>query len=224
MLSVDEAIQTRRSVRAFKPDPVAHETVEHILALASRSPSGTNTQPWNVHVFIGEAKGRLSQSVLDAFWNEPGKHESDRLHYLGKWRDPYLARRRKVGWDLYGLAGIEKGEHEKTRAFHARNYEFFGAPVGMIFTIDNDMGWMSWLDYGMFIQNICLAARGQGLHSCPQAAWGSYHDVIEKHLNLPPTQLVHCGLSLGYEDTQVKVNQLETVREPVERFATFHSD
>ena len=224
MLSVDEAIQTRRSVRAFTPDPIARETLEHILEVAKRAPSGTNTQPWQVHVFTGEAKRRLCQAVLDAFWNEPGEHENSRLHYLAKWRDPYLARRRKVGWNLYGLAGIGKGEHEKTREFHARNFEFFQAPAGMVFTIDNDMGWMSWLDYGMFIQNICLAARGQGLHTCPQAAWGSYHNVIERHLQLPSAQLVHCGLSLGYEDVQAAVNQLETVREPIEGFVTFHSD
>lgn len=222
MLSVDEAITSRRSVRAFKPDPVPRETVAHILEIAARAPSGTNMQPWRVHVFTGAALNALCDAVLDAFWNEPEKHESDRLHYLEQNRDPYLARRRKVGWDLYGLLGIGKGEREKTRAFHAQNYKFFNAPVGMIFTIDRDMGWMSWLDYGMFIQNICVAARGQDLHTCPQAAWASYHDVVEKHLDLPEVQLVHCGMSLGYEDTDAVVNTLETVREPLEEFVTFH--
>ena len=222
MLSVNEAIMTRRSVRAFKPDPVEPAMISHILEVASRAPSGTNMQPWHVHVFTGDALKSLCDAVLDAFWNTPEEHESDRLHYLEKNRDPYLARRRKVGWDLYGLLGIEKGEREKTRKFHAQNYSFFGAPVGLIFTIDRDMGWMSWLDYGMFIQNICLAARGQSLHTCPQAAWASYHDVVERHLNLPEIQLVHCGMSLGYEDTDALVNTLTTDREPVEDFVTFH--
>jgi nitroreductase len=181
-------------------------------------------QPWHVHIFTGDALNSLTSSVLDAFWNEPDEHQSDRQHYLEKIRDPYLARRRKVGWDLYGILGIGKGEREKTREYHAQNYKFFGAPVGMIFTIDHDMGWMSWLDYGMFIQNICIAARGQGLHTCPQAAWGSYHDVVEKHLGLPEIQLVHCGMSLGYEDTEAAVNTLETVREPVKEFVTFHTE
>ncbi|MDA0225298.1 MAG: nitroreductase [Proteobacteria bacterium] len=223
MLSVDEAITSRRSVRAYRPDPVPRETVAHILEVASRAPSGTNTQPWHVHVFTGDALSSLCDAVLDAFWNAPEKHESDRLHYMEAWRDPYLARRRKIGWDLYGLAGIGKGEHEKTREFHSRNFRFFNAPVGMIFTIDRDMGWMSWLDYGMFMENICLAARGQGLHTCPQAAWGSFHDVVEKHLDLPTRQLVHCGMSLGHEDTTATVNRLETVREPLEAFVTFHA-
>ena len=224
MLSVDEAIRSRRSVRAYKPDPVPQETITHILEVASRAPSGTNMQPWHVHIFTGDALNSLTSSVLDAFWNEPDEHQSDRQHYLEKIRDPYLARRRKVGWDLYGILGIGKGEREKTREFHAQNYNFFGAPVGMIFTIDHDMGWMSWLDYGMFIQNICIAARGQGLHTCPQAAWASYHDVVEKHLGLPEIQLVHCGMSLGYEDTEAAVNTLETVREPVKEFVTFHTE
>jgi nitroreductase len=222
MLSVDEAITSRRSVRAFKSDPVARETVAHILEVASRAPSGTNIQPWNVHVFTGDALRSLCDVVLDAFWNEPDKHSNDRPHYLETMREPYLARRRKIGWDLYGLAGIAKGEREKTREFHSRNYKFFNAPVGLIFTIDRDMGWMSWLDYGMFMQNICIAARGHGLHTCPQAAWASYHDVIEKHLDLPAEQLVHCGMSLGYEDTTAEVNKLETVREPLDAFVTFH--
>ncbi len=223
MLSVDEAITSRRSVRAFSSDPVPQETVAHILEVSCRAPSGTNTQPWHVHVFSGEALASLCEAVLHAFWNEPEKHDNDRLHYMEKWRDPYLARRRKVGWDLYGLAGIGKGEHEKTREFHSRNFRFFNAPVGMIFTIDRDMGWMSWLDYGMFMENICLAARGQGLHTCAQAAWGSYHDVVEKHLDLPTQQVVHCGMALGYEDTAAIVNKLQTVREPLEAFVTFHA-
>jgi nitroreductase len=224
MLSVDEAILTRRSVRAFKSDPVARETVTEILEVSTRSPSGTNTQPWTAHVFMGPAKDRLVAAVLDAFWNEPEGHANDRLHYLDTWRDPYLARRRKVGWDLYGLAGIGKGEREKTREFHSRNFQFFNAPVGILFTIDDDMGWMSWLDYGMFLQSVCLAARGRGLHTCPQAAWATYHALLKNYLALPGKQMVHCGMSLGFEDEQAAVNKLETVRESVDQFVTFHED
>ena len=164
MLNVDDAILSRRSVRAFRPDPVSQETVTHILEVSSRAPSGTNTQPWKVHVLTGNSLKRVSESVLTAFREEPTTHTNDRPHYMEKWRDPYLARRRKVGWDLYNLMGIKRGEREKTQQFHSENYRFFGAPVGLLFTIDRDMGWMSWLDYGMFIQNICIAARGQGLH------------------------------------------------------------
>ncbi len=223
--SVDEAITSRRSVRAFRPDPVPRETVAQIVEVAARAPSGTNTQPWQVHVFTGDAKERLSEVVLKEFWDENASHSNDREHYMGKnWRDPYLARRRKVGWDLYGLLNIGKGDFEKTRLQHAENFRFFGAPVGMIFTIDKDMGWMSWLDYGMFLQNICVAARGRGLHTCPQAAWGQYHDVLGPHLGLNGENMAHCGLSLGYEDEGAVINQLRTEREPVEGFVSFHED
>ena len=224
MLTVDEAILSRRSVRGYLPTPVPHEAVEHILQVACRAPSGTNTQPWKVHVLTGVALKGLSDAVLDAFYNDTDQHGNDRTHYLDKWRDPYLARRRKVGWDLYDLVGIKKGDREKTKSFHAKNFSFFGAPVGMIFTIDQDMGWMSWLDYGMFLQNICIAARGQGLHTCAQASWGTYHIVVEKELGLPAHELVHVGMSLGYEDAEAPQNSLATVREPLESFVTFHQN
>ena len=224
MLTVDEAILSRRSVRGYLPTPVPHEAVEHILQVARRAPSGTNTQPWKVHVLTGVALKGLSDAVLDAFYNDTDQHGNDRTHYLDKWREPYLGRRRKVGWDLYDLVGIKKGDREKTKSFHAKNFSFFGAPVGMIFTIDQDMGWMSWLDYGMFLQNICIAARGQGLHTCAQASWGTYHTVVEKELGLPGHELVHVGMSLGYEDTEAPQNSLATVREPLESFVTFHQN
>ena len=176
-----------------------------------------------MQVFTGSALNRLSERVLSAFWNESDKHSNDRTHYLEKWRDPYLARRRKVGWDLYGLAGIKKGDREKTQKFHSMNFQFFGAPVGMIFTIDRDMGWMSWLDYGMFLQNICIAARGQDLHTCPQASWGNFHTVVEEELGLENHEVVHVGMSLGYEDATAPQNSLVTVREPVKNFVTFHN-
>ena len=223
MLSVDEAILSRRSVRAFRSDPVSRETVEHILEVASRAPSGTNTQPWRVHVLMDQALERVSGAVLKEFWENSSAYSNDRPHYMDSWRDPYLARRRKVGWDLYALMGIKKGEREKTQKFHSENYRFFGAPVGLLFTIDKDMGWMSWLDYGMFIQNICVAARGQGLHTCPQASWAQYNEVLAQELALEEPEIVHVGMSLGVEDTEAPQNKLETVREPVGDFTIFHS-
>ena len=214
----------RRAGRCERLNPTQCRTIRWLISSKSlRARRAAPICSLGTFTFLtDDALTSLSDAVLDAFWNEPEKHEASRLHYLEKNRDPYLARRRKVGWDMYGLLGIGKGEHEKTREFHARNFKFFNAPVGMIFTIDRDMGWMSWLDYGMFIQNICVAARGQGLDTCPQAAWAGYHTLIEKHLGLPDVQLVHCGLSLGYEDTSAEVNKLETVREPLEDFVTFH--
>ena len=224
MITVDEAITGRRSVRAFLSDPVSRKSIEHILSVASRAPSGTNTQPWQVHVLLGEARQRLPDAVVEAFKNEQGQHDHERLYYMTEWREPYISRRRKVGWDMYGLVGITKDNREGMIEQTARNYKFFDAPVGLIFTIDQDMHWGSWLDIGMFIENVMLAARGQGLESCPQAAFANYHKVVRKILDIPDSQAIVCGMSIGKEDTSAVINELITVREPVEAFTTFHSE
>src|SRR3954469_16701022 len=162
--TVEEALMSRRSLRAFRPEPVPREMVERILALASRAPSGTNVQPWKVYALAGSAKDSLVREMHDAFMAH-GEEGWKRAYeyYPTKWREPSLARRRKLGWDLYGLLGIGKGEREKTKVQHARNFLFFDAPVGLIFTIDDDLEKGSWLDYGMFLQSVMLAARAWGL-------------------------------------------------------------
>ncbi len=218
---VDDAITTRRSVRAFLPTPVPRETVEHILAVASRAPSGTNTQPWKVRVLSGDAKDRLCEAALHAHTTEPDAHTYSYTYYPATIPEPYISRRRKVGWDLYGLLGIKKGEREKTHRQHGRNYVFFDAPVGLIFTIDKALEQGSWLDFGMFIQNVMIAARAQGLHSCPQAAWVKFHRVVIDVLDIPDTEEVVCGMALGYIDDSAPENALVTEREPVAGFATF---
>jgi len=220
--TVEEAILSRRSVRAFKPDPVPRETVEHILALASRAPSGTNIQPWKAYVVAGEARDRLTRAMMEEVervGEEGLTREYD--YYPSQWRDPYLARRRKLGWDLYGLLGIRKGEREKTRRQHARNYLFFDAPVGLVFTLERDLPVGAFLDTGMFLQNVMLAARGLGLDTCPQAAIASAHAVLRRELPIPQAEIVVCGMSLGYARADAVENTLVTEREPVSRFATF---
>ena len=221
--TVEEALMSRRSIRAFRPDPVPREKVERILALASRAPSGTNVQPWKVHAIAGAAKDRLAADMHAAFM-EHGEEGWTRQYeyYPTKWRDPYLARRRKLGWDLYGLLGIGKGEREKTKVQHARNFLFFDAPAALIFTIDDDFEKGSWLDYGMFLQSVMLAARGEGLDTCPQAAVGSAHAIIRRHLGIPESEVVICGMSLGYARGDAIENTLVTEREPVSGFTRFH--
>lgn len=220
-LSPEDAITSRRSVRAFLPTPVSHETVERLLDVAARAPSGTNMQPWKVRVLAGSAKDRLSQAVLKAHLEEPESHENAYRYYPARFEEPYLSRRRKVGWDLYGLLGIKKGEGERMHVQHGRNYKFFDAPVGMIFTIDKALEIGSWLDYGMFLENIMIAARGEGLHTCPQAAWARYHRVIRDVLDVPEAEEIVCGMALGYEDTSAPENALRTEREPASAFASF---
>lgn len=222
---VDRAIQTRRSVRAFLDTPVPREVVEEILAVASRAPSGTNTQPWRVYVLSGEAKAKLCADVLAAY-DDPerdSKYRQEYPYYPREWVSPYIDRRRKVGWDLYGLLEISREDKARMHEQHARNFRFFDAPVGMIFTIDRILEQGSWLDYGMFLQSIMIAARARGLDTCPQAAFTQFHSVIASHLRLPENEMVVCGMSLGYADPDAAANRLNTEREPVSGFARFLS-
>lgn len=222
--AVNEAITSRHSIRAYLPTPVPRQTLEQILEVAARAPSGTNTQPWRVHVLTGEAKRRLSQAVLAAYEDpaERAAHAEEYAYYPQEWVAPYVDRRRKVGWDLYGLLGIGKADKARMKAQHGRNYTFFDAPVGLIFTIDRVMQQGSWLDYGMFLQNIMIAARARGLDTCPQAAFTQFHRVIARELGLAATEMVVCGMSLGHADPAAPENRLVTEREPVAGFAHFH--
>ncbi|MGD9601748.1 MAG: nitroreductase [Gammaproteobacteria bacterium] len=223
--AVDEAITSRRSVRAFLPTPVPRQTVEALLTVASRAASGTNIQPWQVHVVTGESKARLSAAILDVF-NDPArlaKHQSEFSIYPDEWISPYIDRRRKVGWDLYGLLGIGKGDRERTHAQHARNFLFFDAPVGLIFTLHRSLGYAAWVDYGMFMGNLMTAARARGLHTCPQFAFAQFQRVIAEVLPLPAHERVLCGMSLGYEDTGAVENTLRSERAPLAEWTTFHA-
>lgn len=223
--AVDAAITSRRSVRAFLPTPVSHATVADILRVASRAPSGTNTQPWKVHVLTGAAKERLSGAVVAAYDDhaERAKHSEEYAYYPTEWVSPYIDRRRKIGWDLYGLLGIGKTDKGRMHEQHGRNYRFFDAPVGLIFVIDRIMRQGSWLDFGMFLQNVMVAARARGLDTCPQAAFTQFHRIIAAQLGLAETEMVVCGMSLGVADHDAPVDRLITEREPVEGFARFHA-
>jgi nitroreductase len=221
-LSADEALATRRSVRAFLPTPVPRDEVEQLLALASRSASGSNIQPWKVRVVAGEKRSKLSRAILEALDRDGyEKHKREWNYYPVNWREPYLARRRKIGWDLYGLMGIKKGDFEATERQRRRNYEFFGAPVGMIFTLDEDLEMGSWLDLGIYIGSLTIAARGRGLDTCPQAAFADFHAVIRRELDIPEKEIIICGMALGYADPDAVENRLVTERAPVGQFASF---
>ncbi len=218
--TAEEAILSRRSVRAFRDTEVPRALVERILAVAARAPSGSNLQPWKVYVVTGAAKAALTAEILEAYFAGDG-HSEEYDYYPDPWREPYLSRRRKVGYDLYGILGIARGDREAMRRQLARNYEFFGAPVGLIFTIDRDLPVGAWLDYGGFLQSIMIAARGFGLDTCPQQAFAKYHRILTRRLGIPDDEMVVCGMALGYADTEAPVNRLETERVPVAEFATF---
>ena len=220
---VDAAITSRHSIRAFLPDPVAREDIERILAVAARAPSGTNTQPWKVYVVTGDSKQRLSAAILQAH-NDPqlaSQHTEEYAYYPREWVSPFIDRRRKVGWDLYALLGLTRDNKAGMSAQHGRNYQFFDAPVGFIFTIERILEQGSWLDYGMFLQNIMVAARGRGLATCPQAAFTQYHRIIEAQLGIPASEMVVCGMALGHADPARIENSLITAREPVSGFTHY---
>jgi len=222
--AVDATIAARRSVRAFLPDPVPHDVVAGILDVAARAPSGVNTQPWKVHVLTGPALKALSEAIIAVF-DDPAaseQHVADFNSYPDEWVSPYVDRRRQVGWDLYGLLGIKKGDAARMHEQVRRNYQFFGAPVGLIFIIDRVMARGGILDYGMFMQNVMLAAKARGLDTCPQAAFSTYHRVITAQLGISPDQMVLCGMSLGHADPDAIENTLQTKREPASAFAVFH--
>ena len=221
--AAEAAVASRRSVRAFLPTPVPRATIERILAVASRAPSGTNTQPWKVYVLTGERLGSLSKKLVAAYDDpeESARHSEEYPYYPTEWVSPYIDRRRKVGWDLYGLLGIGKTDKARMHAQHRRNYEFFGAPVGLMFTIDRILRQGSWLDYGMFIEGVMVAARAHGLDTCPQAAFTPFHRIVTDEIGAPANEQLVCGMSLGWADPGAIENTLVTEREPVAGFARF---
>jgi len=222
--TIDWAIASRRSIRAYLPTPVPREEIEAILDVARFCATGVNMQPWRVHVITGAAKTQVSRAIAELD-NDPslsGDLEDAYEYYPREWTSPYVDRRRKVRWDLYGLLGITKGDKQRMHAQHGRNYRFFDAPVGLLFTIDRVLKEGSLLDYGMFLQAVMVAARGRGLHTCPQAAFLKYHEVISNALEIPAEQMLVCGMSLGYADENSIENTLVTDREPVSAFTTFH--
>jgi nitroreductase len=198
--------------------------ITELLQLASRAPSGTNTQPWKVYVLQGASRDSLCDKVCaahDAIRAQPelaAAYQEEYDYYPEKWVSPYIDRRRENGWGLYGLLGIGKGDKDKMHLQHQRNYRFFDAPVGFMFTVDRVMGRGSLLDYGMFLQNIMVAARARGLHTCPQAAWNAFTKIILPHIGATEGEMLVCGMALGYADPSAVVNTFHTPREPAQAF------
>lgn len=215
-----EAITGRRSVRQFLPTPVDESCVEEILRAASRAPSGTNIQPWLIHVATGEPKERLSRAALAVAEAEQGTLEYRYLPEVVK--EPYLSRRRKIGFDLYARYGIDRHDMPGRKAAMLRNYEFFGASVGLFFTMERDMALGAWLDCGMFMQNVMIAARAFGLETCPQQAWCDLGDVVHRELGIPDHHIVLSGMALGHADPDAAVNGLVSERVAPSDFTQWH--
>jgi len=216
-----EAILTRRSVRAFLPTPVPRETIAEILRISAQAPSGSNIQPWRVYVLTGAALDRVRGDMARSYLaDEPGRGREYK-YYTDPVVEPWLARQRACGWGLYGTLGIKRGEIEKSRAYRVRNYEFFGAPVGMVFTIDKRLELGSWIDYGMFLQNIMVSARHFGLHTCPEASIAEFPAILRRHLGFGEGEMAVCGIALGYADPDDIINGFQPDRVAIDEFATF---
>lgn len=220
-MNIDEAITSRKSVRRFLNKAVPKETIEHILEISARAPSGHNIQPWKVYVVAGEARNALCTDIMKAAETEPEKHQPEYDYYPTEWHEPFLGRRRKLGFELYESMGIKRDDKAAREHQMLRNYLFFDAPVGIFVTSDRRLATGTWLDMGMFIENILIAARGQNLHTCGQAAFTWYHELIKKHVGYADNEMLLCGIALGYEDTDAPENKLITEREPVENFTKF---
>jgi nitroreductase len=220
-MNVLHAIQSRHSIRAFKADPVPKETIEKILEIAQRAPSGTNTQPWHVYVCTGAVKDAISRDVLELVRGGKGRKFEDYDYYPENWNDLHRGRRRDVGWSLYGLVGIAKGDREGSARQAARNFQFFDAPVGIFVTTDSYLLRGSWADAGMYLQTLMLAAKGFGLDTCPQAAWIPYQEPVFKHLGIPADQALVSGMCLGYADPKKIENTLVSEREALSNVAHF---
>ena len=215
------AARTRRSIRAYKPERVMPDTLREIIALGRHAPSGSNIQPWHVHVLTGATLRRVGTAMQRAFLTDEPGHQRDYDYYTDPIEEPYLARRRQCGWGLYGALGIGRGDHVKSKAYRATNYNFFGAPVGLIFTIDRRLERGSWLDYGMFLQTLMLAARARGLHTCAEAAIASYPDIVRRELNIARDRIVICGMAMGYADPEAIVNTFQPPRIDMQDYAVF---
>ncbi len=220
-MSATEAVTSRRSIRAFTDQPVEAETLRTLLRDASRAASGTNIQPWHVTVLEGESLADFVDAIQAEFDN--GNTSKDEKYYPSEFVEPYLARRRKIGWDMYGLLEIERGEYDKMAAQARKNYEFFGAPVGLIFSMHETMSYGSWLDLGLFMGNFMTLAREHGLDTCPQAAWREFEPQIHAHLGLPEDMRVIVGMALGYEDPSDVVNELRTDRAALDEWVDFRN-
>lgn len=220
---VDKVMRDRKSVRAFLPKAVPKELISQILEISSRAPSGSNTQPWKVYVVTGPKKEALGKDILNAFLDpELNKlHQTEYTYYPDSWIEPFSSRRRKVGLDLYALLGLGKGDKAGLQKQHGRNFIFFDAPVALFFTINRVMNLGSWLDYGMFLQNVMLASKARGLDTCPQAAFCQFHQIIGAHLDIPSDEQLVCGMSLGFEDKTKIENTLISERAPLEDFVKF---
>ncbi len=221
-MKVSDAIASRKSTRAFRDDPVPPDMIREILRVALRAPSGGNLQPWRVRVVTGAAREELVRRAANKRKDMPMGEAPEYNIYPPNLSEPYRTRRFRVGEMMYEKLGIPREDKAARLKFFAGNWEFFGAPAGLIFTMDRQMQQGQWADLGMFMQSIMLLAREHGLHTCAQEAWAVFHPVLRDYLKIPENEMIFCGMAIGYADEEAAVNALETERAPLDEIVTFH--
>ena len=223
-MNVKEAFVSRRSVRRFLPDSISKEKIENILEGAAFAPSGHNIQPWHVYVVQGKKKLSMTNSIIEAIKDGSAKEMKNEFdYYPTEWFEPFVSRRRAVGFELYNLLGIGRDDFEARDKQMQENFHFFGAPVGMFITMDRRLATGTFMDVGMFIQSILVGARGEGLHSCGQVAFTKFHTLIAEQLKFKENEMLVCGVSIGYEDTSAPENALRVEKLQYSDFTTFLS-
>jgi len=223
-MNVNEALISRRSVRRFLPDPVSQEKIDNILKGAAFAPSGHNIQPWHVYVVEGQKKQSITQSILNSIKDGSAKDMKNEFdYYPTEWFEPFVSRRRAVGFELYNLLGIGRDDFAARDKQMQENFHFFGAPVGMFITMDRRLATGTFIDVGMFIQSILVGARGEDLHSCGQVAFTKFHTLIAEQLKFKENEMLVCGVSIGYEDTSAPENALRVEKLQYSDFTTFLS-
>jgi nitroreductase len=221
-MNVIEALEKRKSTRAFLSKDVEHEKINTILEAARHAPSGTNTQPWRVAVVTGETKIKL-QSKIEAAFRSGDKGKADYSYYPDEWVEPYASRRKECGLLMYKTLGITREDKERQVDQWAANYRAFDAPVMLLFFMDDVMQTGSYIDYGMFLQSVMLAAVDQDLATCPQASIADYPEIIKAELGYPQETVLLCGIALGYEDKDALVNSYRTSREDADSFTRYYN-
>ena len=220
-MNVEEALLARHSTRAFLPQSVDKAKIEKLLTFARLAPSGVNTQPWNVAIVTGKSKTALDQKLMQAF-DQTGKGELTYQYYPTVWVEPFKSRRIACGKLMYETLNIPREDKAGQIKQWKANYRAFDAPVVMYFFLDKHMQTGSFLDYGMFIQSLMLMAAQEGLATCAQAALAEYPEIIKQYLNKEDDSQLICGLAIGYEDHQAKVNQYRTDRIKIDDFCQFY--
>ncbi|SDP61476.1 Nitroreductase [Ralstonia sp. 25mfcol4.1] len=213
---VASAVTSRRSVRAFKPRPIRQETVEQILQEAAAAPSGANIQPWRVYVVAGTVKDELANILVAA--HRAGAAPPP-THFPEPLPDLFRTRLIDFGARYYASLGIDRNDTAARSRQTEKNFSFFGAPVGLIISIDRRLKPHSWIDIGLFAQNLMIAAKARGIDTCPQVAFAPYHAQIASYLNMPAEEVTAFGMSLGFGDPEAEVNQTRMPRERVQDFA-----